>query len=296
MKKREKNLAVVFGAIVLGLLGNQLFKTAFRGPLESRKAAVARKERQIKSLEKSLAKAREAAKELAVWQSQSLPSDTSQAGHLYQEWLTKLVNRIGLTVKTTTASDPVNRKGFYHMLVFSVRGRGTLEQLVEFLFEFYSADYLHKIQSLDITPNPQNDQLDVTVSIEALVLPGADRKDRLTRHKSDRLASRSLADYRPIVQRNIFHIGGSGPDATDHAFLTAVIDVGGQPEAWFTLRTTDKTLKLRKGQKLEVGPFRGTIVEIEIEGADVVIESDDERWLLTVGENLAQATSLPPEH
>jgi len=294
MKKREKILAILFGVIVLGLLGNQLFKTALQGPLELRKAAVHRKQRQIVALEKSLTKARQAAKELAVWESQSLPSDTGQARHLYQEWLTKLINRIGLTGLTTHAADPVNRKGFYSMLAFSVRGRGTLEQLVDFLFEFYRADYLHQIQSLDITPNPQNDQLELSISIEALVLPGADRKDRLTRRKSDRLASHSVADYQPIVQRNIFHIGGSGPDATDHAFLTAVTEAGGQLEAWFTLRTTGKTLKLRKGEALKVGPFHGTIVEMD--GADVVIESEDERWLLTVGENLAQATSLPPEY
>ena len=110
---------------------------------------------------------------------------------------------------------------------------------------------------------------------------------------SQRLASAALADYDPIVQRNLFGIGGS-PDPTDHTYLTAVSSVDGEPQVWFTLRAAGEVLKLRKGDGLEVGQFSGTIAEIE--GSDVVIEADDgERWLLTLGESLTDAYALPPE-
>jgi len=88
-------------------------------------------------------------------------------------------------------------------------------------------------------------------------------------------------------------VGGSAQVA-DYAFLTAVNYVDRQPEAWFSIRTNDSVLKLRQGERLEIGSFKGTIAAIT--DTDVVVESEGERWLLTVGENLSQAAALPPEY
>jgi hypothetical protein len=294
MKQRERILALAFGALVAVYAGMWLFQQAVAGPLEVRKQSIDKRQKDIKELETRLARARRAGKELAVWETQSLPAHAGQARQLYQEWLTQLIKQVGLADLNVSSAEPVSRKGLYDVLSFSVRGRGTLGQLVEFLFEFYRAGHLHQIQKLDLTPRAQpEDELDLSITIEALVLPGASRRTRLNPQPSDRLASSSLADYQAIVQRNLFQIGGNAPDATDLAYLTAVIDVNGQLEAWFTLRANDELLKLRQGESLHVGQFQGTIAEI-VE-SDVVIESDGERWLLTVGENLAQANSLPPE-
>jgi len=294
MKKRERILAIGFGALVLAYAANWLFETALQGPLDSRRGAIARQEKKIGKLETQLRQAQKAAKELTIWEAQSLPTDVGQALSLYQAWLTGLINEVGLNDLNVNSDKPVSRKGNYEKLSFSVRGRGTLSQLVAFLYEFYSAGHLHQIQKLDITPTSQDDSLDLSITIEALVLPGADRESQLSTQTSERLASNSLADYQSIVERNLFRFGGSSSDATDQTFLTAVVDVNGRLEAWFTSRTTDEVLKLQRGQTIDIGPFHGTIVEIE--AADVVVESEeDERWLLTVGENLAQASSLPPE-
>ena len=67
----------------------------------------------------------------------------------------------------------------------------------------------------------------------------------------------------------------------------------GSPQVWFTLRTSGEILKVGKGGDFEIGQFRGSIAEIE--GADVIVESDGERWLLTLGERLTDASALPPE-
>ena len=82
-------------------------------------------------------------------------------------------------------------------------------------------------------------------------------------------------------------------DAADYASARSIHRIDGQPEVWFTVRTNDEILRLHQGEVLEVGVFRGTVVEIS--DSDVVLESDGERWLLTVGENLTQAAALPPE-
>lgn len=293
MMNRKTILLAVLGLILAFYAGQWLLNTLLTGPLQTRNNKTQSLKNEIEKRNKELAQARKAGKKLVEWQRQSLPSDTEVARSLYQGWLLELVGHVGLSDPNVNSSEPANYKNKFTMLGFSVRGRGSLEQLSKFLFEFYSAGHLHQIRSIGITPLQKGGQLDLSITIEALVLPGADRKDRLTAERSDRLAWTDLEDYRPIVNRNLFAVGG-GLDPTDQTFLSAVNYVDGEPEAWFTLRDSDELLKLRKGNTLVVGQFSGKLVEIE--GADVILESEDQRWLLTIGDNLTQAYALPPEY
>ena len=143
-----------------------------------------------------------------------------------------------------------------------------------------------------MTPNQKTGELDLSITIEAASLPEADRED-LTQERADRLASASIEAYSQIAARDFFAVGG-GLDPTDQTFLSAVTDVDGKPQAWFTLRETDELLKLVPGAVLTVGQFRGVVAEIEDQ--DVILESDGRRWLLTIGECLTDAYALPPEY
>lgn len=292
-KYRKRILVAIAGAIVLFYAGDWLLENMVLHPLATRRQKADHWQKKILKTERELARARRAGKELLTWEAQSLPSDTEVARSLYQAWLLELVNHVGFTNPNVDSGEPAGRKGLYHTLSFSVRGRGSLEQLTKFLFEFYRADHLHQIRSLGITPLQKANELSLSIAIEALVLPGATRKDQLTTQQSDRLAFDSLDDYRPIVTRNLFGVGG-GLDATDQTYLTAVTYNNGEPEAWFTLRGEDEILKLRKGDKLEVGQFHGELTEIE--DTDVIIESEGQRWLMTIGDNITQAYALPPEY
>jgi hypothetical protein len=293
VNQREKILATGVGAVAMLFGGQWLYNAMYAAPLESRRAETDRLRKDISNRELELARFRKASQELKRWRTQSLPSDTEVARSQYQAWLVQLVGLAGWVNPNVDSSEPLSRKGMYDSLSFSVRGRGTLEQLTQFLFAFYRADHLHQIRSLSVTPSQRGDELEIALAVEALALNDADRKDRLASRVSDRLASDSLADYRPIVQRNLFGIGGGVVDEADFAYLTAVIEVNGEPEAWFTLRASGKLLKLRRQQSFEIGPFQGTVAEID--GSDVVLLCDDERWLLSVGESVMQASILPPE-
>ncbi|NUQ66571.1 MAG: hypothetical protein HUU20_29260 [Pirellulales bacterium] len=291
-KYRKYILYGALGTMLLFYAGDWLLQNALEGPLQARRDKVAQLEADIEKREGQLLQAREIRKQLDALAARSLPANVEVARSLYQGWLLELVNYVELAGPNVDSGEPVGRRGMFQVISFSVRGRGTLEQLTRFLYVFYNAGHLHQIRSLAITPLKESDQLDLAVSIEALVLPGADRTARLTGLRSDRLAYRDLKDYDVIVRRNLFGAGGAS-DATDYTYLTAVNYVNGKPEAWFDVRTETKLLKLREGQTLEIGPFQGRIAEIA--DTDVILECGDERWLLTIGENLAQASALPPE-
>jgi hypothetical protein len=291
-KYRKQILFGVLIAILLYYGGDWLLETLIRGPLaalDSRKDSLGE---EIAKTERDLARFRKQSKDMDLWRRQSLPSDPEKARSLYQAWLLELVKHVEMTDSNVDSSEPASRKGMFRVISVALRGRGSLEQLTRFLYDFYSAAHLHQIRTLSITPIQGKDLLDLSITVEALILPTADRKERLSSRHSDRLASDHLEDYLPIVQRNLFGMGG-GARVADYAYLTAVNYVDGAPEAWFSLRTNDSLLKLRKGERLEIGSFKGVIAEIS--DADVILESDGERWLLSIGESLAQAAALPPE-
>lgn len=303
-KYRQYILAGVFGAMVLYYVGNMVVDQFIEGPLQAARQRGEQLQKSIDQREKELQRARSEAKLLARWESQSLPADAEVARSLYQGWLVELVEAAGLKNPSYAVSDPVGSRSAYQTIACTIRGRGTLAQLTEFLYIFYRTDLLHQVRSLSITPIQGSNELDLSVSIEAIILPGAgpeklDQDSIFDEFRarawriSDRLASSGLDAYRnPIVGRNLFSIS-SAPDPSDFAYLTAISSVNGQPEAWFTVRSTDEVLRLCEGDWLKIGAVEGVLVEIA--DSDVVIEIEGERWLLTLGESLAQASALPPE-
>lgn len=291
MKQRERILAVGVGVLVAGYLGNWIYGSMIQGPLQEKRDTIAKLQNDIKTRRAKVRKARVAADQLAVYERQSLPSNLEVAQSLYQDFLLDKVGRAGFKMPNVDSAEPI-KKGDSYRLQFSVRGRGTLEQLTQFLYDFYHADHLHQVQRIGVTPVAKTNELDLNFGIEALVLNTADRKDQLNDGVSQRLASTKLADYRSIVDRNLFGQASAGTDPADYAFLTAILDVDGSPQAWLTVRTTGEILKLNQGQSFEIGQFHGTIAAIN--APDIVIDADEERWLLTLGEQLSQAVALPP--
>jgi hypothetical protein len=293
MSKYRKHILIgVFAAMVLWFGGDWLLQSLLYEPLATCRERTGRLQREMLDQRRSREKARKAEKDLELFKLQSLPSNLEVARSQYQAWLLALVEHVAFTNPNVDSSEPVKRKRF-HTLSFAFRGKGTLEQLTRFLFEFYSTDHLHQIRSLSIMPLQGSNLLELAINIDALVLLQAVSKDRLVSRRSTRLASAQLEEYQWVVQRNLFGLSNSS-DPMNFAYLTAVNYVDGVPEAWFSIRNTDEILHLRPGDAIEVGQFKGTVREIT--DSDVVLESEGDRWLMTVGENLAQASALPGEY
>jgi len=303
-KYRQYILGAIFAAMVLYYVGGIVFEQAIQAPLQAVRQRTAQLRANIERRRKELQAAREALQWLAYWQSQALPPNRELAQSLYQAWLVQLCDEAKLTDRAITTGSPRSPGGQFQVLSFSLRARAGLKEIVDFLFGFYRTDLLHQIRTITLTPLGDGTKFDVTLTIEAAMLPDAYRNpadpeevyrefSARTWRTSNRVASARLEDYHEaIVGRNLFRLNPL-PDPLDYTFLTSITEAQGQREAWFFVRASDTLLRLKKGEVLEVGQFRAQIREIL--DSEVLIEADEQFWLLSLGESISQATALPPE-
>ncbi|QDU81788.1 hypothetical protein Pla110_35380 [Polystyrenella longa] len=294
MSPRMKILVYIcFGGLMLFQASEYIQQSFVSGPKEKLESSQKKLEEKILDYEKVIHLGKKANRELPHWEKQALPENVDRASALYKNWLLQLVSRAGLASTNVEANSSVStKKGAYRALSFSVRGKGNLEQLTALLYEFYQTNLLHRINSLSLTPSQSSDQIDISLGIEALSMAGVKRDHLITEEPSERLAYSDVLDYRPIIKRNFFSVGGEF-DPVNLTRLSGITysSLTGQPEAWFTLGATDERVELKSGEELTVGDFTGKIVQIA--ESDVILESGGSKWLLSIGENLDQAYAIP---
>ncbi len=305
LQKREKVLAAIVGVLLLVVAGRMGAHVLY-SPLSLRQAEVEALAQRIADRQAKVQAALPAQARLAEYRRRSLPSDPQAARSLYQNWLLELTDRIKLKGRKVESSDGRVVKGIYHNLPFTVRGEGTLEQLVQFLYEFYSAGHLHRIRRLSIKPQEKSADLEMIIAIEALALADADRRDKLSTLPGNRLAHQDLNAYRKsIVERNLFapfrppavaqrpqpRETPKPPEPLDpskFAYVTAIVQVDGQAQVWVKARTKDENYRLREGQRLEIGSFKGVISRIADRHVEITVDGkpDGKPLVVALGEPL----------
>jgi len=204
MTPREKKLAAITGlmAVVLGgfFIWNQV-STA----LENRHSAIASLDQEIADKQSTIKRAGQATKRLNQYEQRSLPASQEVARSVYQDWLLDLAEQAELEKAKVTVSRAPNSNGVIHRLPFNVSGIGRLDQIALLLQKLYANDHLHLIRGLRITPITDSRKLNVTIGIEAAVLPGSTNENQLTNLANPWLAStnsKKLVDK--IIDRNLF--------------------------------------------------------------------------------------------
>jgi hypothetical protein len=315
LRKRERILVIVTGVLVVAFAVRYVFTMlggATGGLAEARDnlAKVVREKKQ------AVREGNKAAARLAEWDKRSLPADHEIARSLYQNWLSEVADQVGFQGTQVESAEGHMTKKAYYSLPFTVRGQATMEQLVRFLFQFYQAGHLQQIRHLSIKPlenvtgQENSKNLKLAISIEALSLPGANRPDKLSSEPGKVLAVAALDEYsKVIVGRNLFspytasgqtqstRPADSSPpqfDPAKYAYLTAVLDVGGRPQAWLLSRTTDQTFKLSQGDEFTIGPVHGKVTRID--HRFVELEIDGARYQLALGNSLRDSMQPPPRN
>jgi hypothetical protein len=238
------------------------------------------------------------------WRKRALPADKITARTLYQTWLRGLADRCHFHPLAVESKEMETRGDMFTRLQFTVRGHVSLADLTQFLYDFYSAGHLQQIRQMTMKSLAHGSELDVTVTIEALSLPNADRKDQLGKETGKGLQLAKVEDYRvPIVKRNLFS-RYTPPSATvvadknrdkpkekglvdtaQFTFVTGFTEIDGLRQVWIQDRTGGKVWQLKEGGVFKVGERGGTVREIT-PTREVTIDFDGHRRRLRDGDNL----------
>jgi len=222
----------------------------------------------------------------------------------YPIWLTQLAEFCGIE-EPTVGTFPPQTFNFGIQYRYQLGGRGTMEQLTRFLYEFYWNATLHRILNVNITPIEKSDSMNIVLQIEGLALSPGDTpnslpnpypsQDQFPAFYWRRLASGPFRTYEPISSRNLLQYARSGIDQSDYTYLVVVAFVDGVPEIHLKNRTNEQTIVAKVGDKVQVGSFTGSVRAVT-DTDDVLFElPGGQFWLLGVGEALSSAYPLPPE-
>src|SRR5438270_7449278 len=153
----------------------------------------------------------------------SLPADVNAARRDYADELAKLAREAGFESgnfpiqpkepDTKSAPQLPNKKPAYTRLDYVVNGaRGDLATLVDFMERFYKLPLLHQIKTLTVqkpltTTRTGSTELDISMTIEALVLDQAPKRETLLPDatvKAPPVLARAPGQYASIAGKNIF--------------------------------------------------------------------------------------------
>lgn len=193
MTPRERMLAFVLLVVVLLGGGGFMFHQAFLEPYQQRQGNLDRLRQQADDKQKRVNDILAEQAQLNRWRQLSLPGDADVARTLYERYLNELLRTSGFAQVTLTARPPDSRnapalpdkKPIYTRLAYNATGRATLDGLVKMMEKFYRTGLLHQIKNLSVQRpatllgDQRRDELDITLTVEALVVTGVDKRPQL---------------------------------------------------------------------------------------------------------------------
>ncbi|QDT95461.1 putative Ig domain-containing protein [Gimesia aquarii] len=181
MQKREKILALIFGAVIVFWLGMPILHSTFIEPIESRENQLNAINNSIDQKEQQELELLRSAKQLGTWVEHSLPPDEHDAQRLYLEWLNDLAELSGISDLKLSPGRRIREGKTYIAVQVSLEGTATYQQLSHFLLHFYQTDLLQNIVRLELksTGTGKSDPLEVKITAEGLALTKAKPREQL---------------------------------------------------------------------------------------------------------------------
>lgn len=300
MTPREKILAAAVGAMVLLWGGNRLW-TRYNASIAEKRSQRMAAEQRLGDATLQIARGEAAMLDLGAWQDRSLPNDRERAQSLYRVWLETQFKSAGLTVQEFQPQQRLAPAAGYSAIGYTINARGTTNAVTNFLYAYYRSNLLQQITRLQLRPDTNPQQLNVSLQTEALILPGA-INEALPEGVDERTAKAAATDYATSIGgRNVFTVyrpprpepppgvaRDTPPppkfDDAKFAFFTGTVQVDGRYQAWIHIRTTNETLRVFEGDSVKVGAFDGKIVSIE--PRLIVVKSGDDELRVQLGQNL----------
>ncbi len=208
MSKREKTLAGIVGGIVVLIAGQWTWSNIQSG-FQAKEDQIASLKKKIDDQSLEVAKGELSKKRIDKVTPRSISKRDEIAISDYERWLIEVAEQANLADPATTlqSASPPGKDGF-QFVKFQLRGTGTIEDVTNLLYEYYSKPFLHRITSLSVAPagaqTKDLDRLSVTLQSEVMSIPSA-QEVQPTLQPDYTLLAKPLDDYRKsIVGRNLF--------------------------------------------------------------------------------------------
>ena len=233
MNPREKLLTMVISACVALLLGYWGVSSVW-GWFDARDTRIETLRRDLKKKKDELTRVQIAAQRLAQYESQSLPREVEVAQSLYQTWLLNTATEAKLSDVNIVTLKPRANQRTYHALGFTVAARGTLPQMVDWLYHLQSEDRLQRIDSFSLKPIKNSKDLTLSMGLSAIAVNSAPQATTLK--PQPRSEWPSLASFQePILNRNLF-----GPPNQSPRFDSAAPPTAYLGKSWeYAVKATD---------------------------------------------------------
>lgn len=283
--KRRIVLLIALGLIAVLFVGDKIYQNLYATPLRTKQGLNRSLNEELHDTKLQIKLAQKKLPQVDELQARSLPYDLELAISAYRSWLFELIKKTGLKRTNVDYGQPIRVGRLYDRLTFSMRGSGSLEQVVRFLHEFYSAGQLHKIRSLTINPTATG-RVDVSISIEALALLSASSEDTLPDVDYQRLASDDYSAYSIIAKRNVFS-SSPGSWLTETKVSAVTKNADGTRQVWLDTPNEIASLIVEEGQSVTVA---GHTIRVTNAGeGQATLTIDDDELIIRVGQSLAEA-------
>src|SRR5262249_50622670 len=204
MNTRERMVALVVVLAVVLLVGSYVFHRLVIVPLDEKDASIQRLEEEIQKKRDRIQQVVSDMPRLERARQLSLPPKIDLARREYAKYLYELMRDSGFAdgkftvlppkdIDAKTAPSIANKGAVYQKLDFQIHANTTLGNLVTMLDGFYRTGLLHQVKKLSIlrpmTQGQQQDpnELDINMTIEALIVSGVHERDTLKPGPSQRL-------------------------------------------------------------------------------------------------------------
>ena len=311
MKSREKMLAIAVGAVVV-LFGLKWGYDLVADMFQSREAAITDRTSREEKDEGTVRAGDLAEKRMKVWQARSLPTNTEKGRADYQHWLTSVADKhlknASVTRENTISDQGAKPRGGvaagkdkdkplderYRFHIKAVDSDLKMTGVVKFLYDFYTANHLQTIRNLSLTPD--KDKLVVSIDVEGMMLPAAERKDVMLKDPLSQLAKGDFSAYENLInKRDLFVKGGyvapsaprprdPGPPSTPpfdiakYTKVTAIKSYNDEPEIDVTGPAGHHS-GLKQGADFKVGDSTYKVLEIGAYDAVLLVDGKDRKHI-----------------
>ena len=223
MTARERVLAIAVGALVpISIAFVAVFW--FIGKYSDNNSEVMGLTQQVSAEKEKTTLAIKANQRRIYYRSVSLPANLVDASNDYQTWLKRLVrDQIKMDFKSVTPRDGgdlrYKNKLIGRTKTFTLLATADLQQLSQFLYEFYTMDLLHRINSIKVIPlttgtgnekRVRSGKLSLIITIEAVAMVDADEEREFTKCFCELPLTKEQYEE-ALLRRNIFGPANNTP-------------------------------------------------------------------------------------